>query len=149
MGDVDRESAFSFEVPDGGYSLVVHRDGFEDAFIDDIEIADGVARLPPVTLKRAGRGTRATEYRPPHLISGPNPEYTQEAFRHQVEGLFVIKCHVPLSGTLSNCRVLKHLPTMDDSILNALQHRRYEPAIVEGVPAETDYVFKVLIRLPR
>ena len=149
LGGVDRENAFSFEVPDGAYSLAVHRDGYEDAFIDDIEVANGVARLPPVTLKRAGPSTQATVYRPPRKISGPNPEYTQEALRHHVEGLFVTKCRVPLSGTLGDCRVLKHLPPMDDSILYALQHRRYEPAVVDGVPTETDYVFKVELRLPR
>src|SRR5436190_19018806 len=149
LGSVDRENVFYFEVPDGSYSLVVHRDGYEDAFIDDIEVANGVARLPPVTLKRAGPGTKATVYRAPRKLSGPNPQYTEEALRHHVEGLFVTKCHVPLSGKLVDCRVLKHLPLMDSSILYALQHRRYEPAVVDGVPTETDYVFKVEIRLPR
>ena len=148
MGVVDRENVFSFEVPDGHYSLLVHRDGFENAFIDDVEVVNGVGHLSPLTLKSAGSEARETAFRLPYLISGPNPFYTQEAVQHHVSGLFVAKCRVPLSGPLNNCRVLKHLPMMDDSILQALKHRRYAPALVEGVPAETDYVFRIFLHLP-
>ena len=58
--------------------------------------------------------------------------YTAEALDRRVQGLFVTKCRVPVSGRVDNCRVLKPLPMMDSAILYVFEHRRYEPAVIGG-----------------
>jgi len=48
-----------------------------------------------------------------------------------------------------NCRVLKSLPFMDRAVVEALEHRRYTPALLRGQPIEVDYTFKIKLTLPR
>ena len=86
---------------------------------------------------------------PPSVLSGPNPEYTQEAIDHEVEGLMVVKCIVSLQGIVHNCRVLQGLPFMDRQVVETLQRRRYSPALQQGKPIEVDYTFRIRLTLPQ
>jgi protein TonB len=84
----------------------------------------------------------------PHKVSGPDPEYTQQAEDHQVEGLMLVKCVVTIDGRVHDCRVIKSLPFLDRSVVDALEKRRYTPALLDGKPVEVDYVFKIKMTLP-
>jgi hypothetical protein len=53
-----------------------------------------------------------------------------------------------LDGRVQECRVIEGLPYMDDAVVNALEARRYAPALLEGQPVECDYTFKVHLELP-
>jgi len=86
---------------------------------------------------------------PPQVLSGPNPEYTAQALEHEVEGLMIVKCVVTTQGAVHDCRVLKSLPFMDKSVIEALTHRRYSPALLHGQPIEVDYTFKIKLSLPQ
>jgi protein TonB len=86
---------------------------------------------------------------PPKIISGPEPQYTDQAIEHEVEGLMVVKCVVSLTGQVHGCRVLKSLPFMDRAMIETLQSRRYSPAMFQGKAIEVDYTFKIRLALPR
>jgi protein TonB len=86
---------------------------------------------------------------PPRVLSGPNPEYTDQALEHEVEGLMVVKCIVSVEGAVRNCRILQSLPFMDRAVISALEHRRYSAALFQGKPIEVDYTFKIRLTLPR
>jgi len=82
-------------------------------------------------------------------IYGPDPEYTQQALDHEVEGTIVTKCVVTPHGLVERCQILRSLPFMDRPVINALERRRYEPYRINGAPVEVDYTFRIKLNLPR
>lgn len=85
----------------------------------------------------------------PVLLSGSDPIYTREAVVARVEGVMIARCTITVAGRLENCRILKGLPYMDVSMLDALATRRYSPAIYQGKPIAVEYVFNVKLAAPR
>lgn len=85
---------------------------------------------------------------PPRRISGPDPAYTMDALEHEIQGEMLVRCIVGLDGVVRDCRVVRGLPFMDRSVVDALQRRRYEPALLGGRPVEVDYTFHLELRLP-
>jgi periplasmic protein TonB len=86
---------------------------------------------------------------PPAMISGPSPQYTQKALDREVQGVMIVKCVITLEGVVRECRVLQGLPFMDRAVVEALERRRYRPALLQGRPVEVDYTFKIRLRLPQ
>jgi len=82
-------------------------------------------------------------------ISGPDPEYTQKALDHEVEGTLVAKCAVTSHGLVQRCRIVSSLPFMDRAVIDALERRRYEPYRINGVPVEVDYTFRIQLKMPQ
>ncbi|HVP66100.1 MAG TPA: energy transducer TonB [Anaeromyxobacteraceae bacterium] len=103
-----------------------------------------LAPAPP-----ARREFDASTMKRPVFRSGPELAYTPAALERGVEGLIVVKCVITVQGLVRECRVLKSLPSLDAAVVDALEHRVYEPARLGGEPVEVDYVFKVNLRLPR
>jgi len=85
----------------------------------------------------------------PVLLSGSDPIYTREAVVAKVEGVMIARCTITAAGRLENCRILKGLPYMDVSMLDALATRRYSPATYQGKPIAVEYVFNVKLAAPR
>jgi protein TonB len=56
---------------------------------------------------------------------------------------------VNLEGQVSDCRVVKSLPFMDRAVIEALERRRYTPALMGGKPVAVDYTFRIKLTLPR
>jgi protein TonB len=79
----------------------------------------------------------------PVLISGTDPVWTREALIANVEGVMIAKCTITTAGTLQNCRIVKGLPFMDKSMLDALASRRYTPVMLQGKPVSVEYVFSM------
>jgi protein TonB len=86
---------------------------------------------------------------PPAILSGPTIQYTEKALEREVQGLMVVKCVVTLEGIVRECRVIQSLPFMDRAVIEALEHRRYKPALLQGRPIEVDYTFKIRLNLPQ
>jgi protein TonB len=86
---------------------------------------------------------------PPRMLAGPAPEYTREALEREIEGTMLVKCVVTTQGIVRTCRVLKSLPFMDRAVIEALEHRRYAPALLRGRPVDVDYTFRVHLTLPQ
>jgi protein TonB len=77
----------------------------------------------------------------PRRLSGPDPQYTPRAIEAQIEGSMLVRCILTADGTVYGCIVLKSLPFMDAAVIQALEHRRYTPALVDGRPVEVEYLF--------
>lgn len=84
---------------------------------------------------------------PPRRLSGPDPQYTTEALEHEIEGTMLVRCVVSIQGTVHGCRVVQSLPFMDRAVIDALEQRRYAPALENGTPVEVEYLFVVKLRL--
>jgi protein TonB len=85
---------------------------------------------------------------PPQRLSGPDPSYTPQAIEHEVQGSMQVRCIVGLDGAVRDCRVVRGLPFMDREVVEALERRRYSPALLAGRPVEVEYLFRVELRLP-
>jgi protein TonB len=86
--------------------------------------------------------------KPPRLVSGPQLAYTREALEARVEGTLIVRCIITRQGETEDCRVLKGLPHLDESVLGALEARRYTPVTFQGRPVSVIYNFNVKMKLP-
>jgi len=84
----------------------------------------------------------------PRFVSGPSPQYTEKALEREVQGTMIVRCVVTSEGKVFGCRVLKSLPFMDRAVIEALERRRYKPAMLGGRAVEVNYNFKITLRLP-
>ena len=85
----------------------------------------------------------------PEKIGGPSPQYTREALEARVQGLMIVKCVITTEGKVEKCRIIKPLPHMEQSVLDALYAQRYKPVTFQGRPVQVDYTFNIKLSLPR
>lgn len=76
----------------------------------------------------------------PQLVGGPEPVFPREAREAKVEGTLLAKCVITTDGALTNCRIIKSLPFLDQPVLEALAQRRYTPVSFQGRPVSVEYV---------
>ena len=86
---------------------------------------------------------------PPMMLEGKPFAYTREALAARVEGTMLVKCRINVSGRLENCRVLKGVPLMEQTVLSELASRRYTPVTYQGKPVAVDYLFTIRLQLPQ
>ena len=85
---------------------------------------------------------------PLRLLSGPAPSYPPQALRERIGGTVSVRCTVTLLGAVEGCQVLRGLPLVEGPILEALQARRYAPALEDGRPVSVRMVFTVRVVPP-
>ena len=56
--------------------------------------------------------------------------------------------HVSVDGSLTNCRVIKGVPMMDQAVLGALARHRGTPVTFQGRPVSVDYTFTIRLKMP-
>jgi TonB family protein len=83
----------------------------------------------------------------PKKKSGPDPTYTREAREAKVEGKMMVQCVVQLDGRLTDCKVLKSLPFMEQSVLGALARQQWEPATSNGKALPVLYTIALTFKL--
>ena len=162
----DQSGAFEITLlPAGSYSLSIQHDGFVPFTPEGVGIRPHRAikirlallrveapRAAPAAQPQA-QVTKAAEFNEatmtaPVILSGPPPEYTQDAIDREVEGLMVVRCIVTVEGLVHSCKVQKSLPFMDRAVIDSLQKRRYKPATQQGKPIDVYYTFNVRLKLP-
>lgn len=85
---------------------------------------------------------------PPQLLSEGVPvRYTSDAIQAGVRGLLIARCTITSDGQVNDCRVIKGLPFMDQSVLESLESRRYRPVTFQGKPVNALYTFNVKLQM--
>ena len=145
-------------LPPGTYALAVQREGFlpfspEGLAVKGRRIRTRLLLMPEPRPAAPPPAPLAVEFDDatmsgPAMISGPEPEYTQEAVERGVQGQMTVRCVVAQDGSVRNCRVLKGLPFMNGSVVEALERRRYHPATRQGKPVDVFYTFNLRLALP-
>ena len=115
------------------------RDGLSAAGFDAFGAAGitGVPSVPPSpapdppapTIVRVGPGVRE-----PRRIAGGPPEYPLIARNAHVQGTVILETVISERGTIERVRVLKSEPLLDAAAIAAVQHWRYTPTLLNGVP---------------
>jgi TonB family protein len=152
----DSSGAFEMTLlPPGTYSLAVKRDGFQTYSPEGLVLKGGrmrvrIAVLPvatPATLTAAAVEFNDT-MTAPAMISGPAPEYTADAVDRGVEGNMQVRCIVTAEGQVRACKVVKGLPFMNVAVVDALEQRKYKPAMAQGKAVDVYYTFNIRLKLP-
>ncbi|WP_163778596.1 energy transducer TonB [Myxococcus vastator] len=124
-----------------------HPEGYEDSDVI------GVPYVPGLSPGQESTGTDVMPFgkgmSPPRLMGSPGIEYTHQALAARVEGTMVAKCVITVRGDVTDCRIIKGLPHMNESVLEALHARRYTPVQYQGRTVSVSYVFTLRLKLPR
>ena len=158
----DKEGGFEMTLlPPGTYGLVVKHDGYSPFAPEGLvlkgkklRIKLSIAPQPAAVAAPSGPPETAVEFNDatmtaPAMISGPAPEYSQDAIDRGVEGPMSVRCVVTSEGRVRSCKVLKGLPFMNQPVIDALERRKYKPAMSQGKPVDVFYTFNLRLKLPQ
>jgi protein TonB len=90
-----------------------------------------------------GAGMQApTLVRPPEIVP------SKQALAMRIGGVALAKCVINLDGTLTDCRLIKSLPYMDEQLLQAARSMRYTPVIYQGHPQRVEMIVHIRVPTP-
>jgi len=85
---------------------------------------------------------------PPRAIYSPQPEYSEEASKAQLEGTCVLGLIVDVDGKVHNIKVLTPLGKgLDEKAINAVNTWEFEPAMKDGHPVRVEIAVEVSFHL--
>jgi protein TonB len=73
-----------------------------------------------------------------------DPLYPEIARQARVEGVVIIEATTDVYGRVQNVKVLKSIPLLDQSAIDAVRQWVYEPMIINGRPRPV--IFTVTVR---
>ena len=76
------------------------------------------------------------------------PAYPQIARAAGVQGVVILEVVIGADGAVSNARVLRSIPPLDQAALDAVRQWRYEPTLLNGVPTPVIMTATVNFSLP-
>jgi TonB family protein len=88
---------------------------------------------PPSSPVRVGGDVRA-----PKALVKMNPVYPPEAQAARVQGVVLLEIRIATDGSVSDARVLRSIPVLDQAAVDAVKQWKYEPTRVDGVPVEVE-----------
>ena len=73
------------------------------------------------------------QIKPPTKIRNVQPIYPQIAQSARVQGVVVIEATIDPSGKVTETRVLRSIPLLDQAALDAVRKWEYQPTMLNGV----------------
>ncbi|MGE5048676.1 MAG: TonB family protein [Deltaproteobacteria bacterium] len=142
-------------LPAGFYTLLVRRDGYQPFAGDGLALKGKKVHVRLAIVKSQAAAPTADavvefndKMTAPAMLSGPAPEYTADALERRVEGAMEVRCVVTSEGQVRACKVIKGLPFMNGAVIEALERRKYKPALAQGKPVAVYYTFNLRLKLP-
>jgi protein TonB len=86
---------------------------------------------------------------PPKRILYVEPEYPSKARWGRAEGEVLLKGVINEQGHVTELRVVRSIPLLDQAALDAVSQWKYEPTLVDGVPVRVETDFKVQFKWTR
>jgi periplasmic protein TonB len=87
------------------------------------------ATRSPAGAVRVGGNVRA-----PSRLNQVEPVYPQLAKDARVQGVVILEIVVGVDGAVSDARVLRSIPLLDEAALECVRQWRYEPTLLNGAP---------------
>jgi protein TonB len=84
---------------------------------------------PPTAPVRVGGNIK-----PPNKLRDVRPQYPQIAQSARVAGIVIIEATISPQGKVTNARVLRGVPLLNDAALDAVRQWEYTPTMLNGVP---------------
>ena len=99
------------------------------------------ARTPPPIVHVGG------SVREPAKVKHVNPVYPDVAARAMVQGNVIVELQVDTGGRVTDARVVKGIPLLNDAALAAVRQWVYMPPLVDGVPVRLVMTVTVRFKL--
>jgi TonB family protein len=118
----------------------------------DVTVGDGRLLEQASTVVSDGRGGAATTrpplrigggVRPPKKILDVPPVYPEVAKDARVQGVVIVEAIVAEDGSVSDARVLRSIPLLDDAALAAVKQWRYTPTWLNGEAVPVQMVMTI------
>ncbi len=91
---------------------------------------------------RAGSGIR-----PPTKVKDVRPVYPEIAREARVQGTVIVEARIEPDGTVSDARILRSIPLLDQAALDAVEQWRFRPTLLDGKPVPVIVTLTVNFRL--
>jgi protein TonB len=72
--------------------------------------------------------------RPPEKLRDVDPIYPDVAQSARVQGIVIIEAVIGPDGKVSDVKVLRSVPLLDEAALTAVRQWEYTPTLLNGVP---------------
>jgi TonB family protein len=72
--------------------------------------------------------------KPPTKVRHVNPAYPVIAQSARVQGVVILEARIGIDGKVTNARVLRSIPLLDQAALEAVRQWEYTPTLLNGVP---------------
>ena len=97
----------------------------------------GIPPPPPPPPPKPSGPVRAGELvQPPQKIADARPRYPEIARAAHVQGTVMLEAVLDTNGRVSQVRVVKSVPLLDQAALDAVRQWQYTPSTLHGVPVE-------------
>jgi TonB family protein len=87
---------------------------------------------PPAPIDSSGAVRVGGKVPPPTKIKDVRPVYPPEAQAAKVQGAVIVEARVDTNGTVSDVRVLRSVPLLDEAALDAVQQWEFTPTVIDG-----------------
>lgn len=109
-----------------------------------------VAPLPPVTAKKPPQPIQVGgAIRQPQRVRHVQPVYPPVAQSARIQGIVIIEATIGADGQVTNARVLRSVPLLDQAALDAVRQWEYMPTLLNGVSVPVIMTVTVTFSLSR
>ena len=129
--------------------------GLEARFATQAELARtaeelrAARALAPVTPPSDGGPLRVGgAIRQPIQLRKVNPVYPPIAVSARVQGVVILELTIDAQGFVSDARILRSIPLLDQAALDAVRQWQYQPTLLNGVPTPIVMTATVQFTLP-
>jgi TonB family protein len=98
---------------------------------------------PPADAVRVGGNIQA-----PVKVRSVEPVYPQLARNAGIQGVIILELHIDREGAVSDARILRSIPLLDQAALDAVRQWRYAPTLLNGAPVPVIMTATVNFTLP-
>jgi TonB family protein len=81
--------------------------------------------------------------RPPTKVADARPVYPAEALAARVQGVVILETVIATDGSVSEAKVLRSIPLLDQAAIDAVRQWRFQPTLLNGQPVEVVMVVTV------
>jgi periplasmic protein TonB len=93
-------------------------------------------------------GFTVQTHRATHLIAFAEPDYPAAAKTHRIEGTVLLDAVIDREGAIKDLSVRTGHPWLAESARETVQHWRYRPTTINGIPVEVQTEIQVIFTLP-
>jgi len=89
----------------------------------------------------------AQEMTQPKPLENIIPVYPKEAMEKDIEGTVVLKCFIDKFGNVTDIEILKGVPSLNDSAIEAVQSVKFSPAKKENQIFSSSVIIPIKYKL--
>jgi protein TonB len=102
----------------------------------------------PKQIPAASEAAKTPQKQPAAFVSGKDPDYTDSAREHHIEGTVILSVKVNEKGKVTAVKVINSLEkSLDRRAMNAVKHWKFAPATMDGRPVASQFNVSVDFRL--